>query len=95
MSFPSFFYPKIQNLKKVVADYYGFESIVERATAYIIDQLTIKSCIQLWQFADNFNLLKLEEVAFDFILRHFAQVYEENDEFVNLDEHRFNRIIIR
>jgi len=78
----------------VVADYYGFESIVERATAYIIDQLTIKSCIQLWQFADNFNLLKLEEVAFDFILRHFAQVYEENDEFVNLDEHRFNRIII-
>jgi len=78
----------------VVADYYGFDAVVELATEYIIKQLSIKSCIKLWRFADNYNMLKLEEVAFDYILQNFAQVYQRNHDFMDLDEIRFNRIII-
>ena len=85
---------KLNQPEKVVADYYGFDAVVELATEYIIKQLSIKSCIKLWQFADNYNMLKLEEVAFDYILQNFAQVYQRNHDFMDLDEIRFNRIII-
>ena len=44
----------------VVADYYGFESVIEQCNDFIEKHLTTNTCISIWEFSNDFNLAKIE-----------------------------------
>lgn len=76
----------------VVADYYGFDDVIEKCSTFIEQNLTTDSCINIWEFANDFNLYKIEAFAFDYILRYFTSIYNHMS-FIELREERFSQII--
>jgi kelch-like protein 10 len=76
----------------VVADYYGFESVIEQCNDFIEKHLTTNTCISIWEFSNDFNLAKIEATSFDYILRYFTSISSSRS-FLSLSDDRFNRII--
>jgi len=77
----------------VAADYYGFAEAVDKCISYMEERLTRTNCLQVWNFAREFHFQRLQQTAFDYILKGFNDI-RGSHEFLNLNEAEFNQIII-
>ena len=60
----------------MVADYYGFEDVIEKCSEFIEQNLTTNSCINIWEFANDFNLYKIEGIGFLLLISSLVICYK-------------------
>ena len=53
------------------ADYLQCSYVKERCVEFIVENINIQSCMQIYQFADNFSLAELKEASIEFMICNF------------------------
>ena len=73
---------------------FNLYNLVEKCTIYIQEHIDITNCIDLYLFADLYDIEKLKEATFNFILENFMLIYElTNHDYVKLNESTFIKLI--
>ena len=72
---------------------FNLYNLVEKCTIYIEEHIDITNCIDLYLFAELYNIEKLKEATFNFILENFMYIYELNHDYVKLNENAFVKLM--
>ncbi|CAK9303911.1 unnamed protein product [Gordionus sp. m RMFG-2023] len=76
-----------QNVQEtyVLADKYGFLSLLKFCINYLVNHLDIENCISVLHFAKQYNCKILEDAAQSFIWKNFQSISEKSSEFLILN----------
>ncbi|KAG1654454.1 Kelch-like protein 10 [Nymphon striatum] len=68
----------------VAADQFNVIKLLEECIEYMLKNMDHHNCIGLWRFSSFYSFIKLRNEAKKFILKHFANVLGESEEYYDL-----------